>query len=326
MKEKILVADDEEHIRKFMSELLEAEEYAVSLAPDTNTAYKKAVKSKPDLIILDLKMPQIGGIELCRLLKENIETRDIPIIMLTVQSSETAKIMGFEIGADDYVTKPFGAKELLARIKALLKRYKIKEYYQKNFKVNDIRSMSELKSAVIKIIKNEFCHIIADREGYKLLYNDDGSVRKEQSIQPILRFLSPLFQSEGITLEREVETGRGPVDFKLSSASASYKAHIEIKRSSGKWKEGLEHQMKRYMKADRVNEGIYIVIWYGETKEKTWESRQKKLVAIAKQMEKEYKYNIELIFVDARIPVQQKSKTANLISWVKNKFSKPVSV
>ena len=121
-KKKILVVDDEEHIRSFLSDLLEGEGYMVITASDTEIGYKKALKSQPDLIMLDLKMPQIGGVELCRLLRENIQTKSIPIIMLTVQSSETDKVIGLEIGADDCITKPFGAKELIARINSLLRR------------------------------------------------------------------------------------------------------------------------------------------------------------------------------------------------------------
>ncbi|MCB4792317.1 MAG: response regulator transcription factor [Elusimicrobia bacterium] len=126
-KKKILVVDDEEHIRSFLSDLLESEGYLVITSPDTDTGYKKAIKSQPDLMILDLKMPQIGGVELCRLLRENLQTKNIPIIMLTVQSSETDKVIGLEIGADDYITKPFGAKELLARIHSLLRRVSRKD-------------------------------------------------------------------------------------------------------------------------------------------------------------------------------------------------------
>jgi two-component system alkaline phosphatase synthesis response regulator PhoP len=127
IQKRILVVDDEEHIRNFMIDLLESNGYMAMACPDTDSGYKKALKSKPDLIILDIKMPQIGGIELCRLLRESTQTKNIPIIMLTVESSETDKVIGLEIGADDYITKPFSSKELLARVKALLRRSTRKE-------------------------------------------------------------------------------------------------------------------------------------------------------------------------------------------------------
>ena len=97
---------------------------------DTEEGYKKALKSQPDLILLDIKIPRIGGIELCRLLRSNQQTKDIPIIMLTVESSETDKVIGLEMGADDYVTKPFNNKELIARVKSLLRRMNRKEEVQ----------------------------------------------------------------------------------------------------------------------------------------------------------------------------------------------------
>lgn len=124
---KVLVVDDEEHLRSFVTDLLENEGYMVIACKDTDSGYKRALKSKPDLMILDIQMPQIGGVELCRLLRENVRTKHIPIMMLTVQSSETDKVIGLKIGADDYVTKPFSSKELVARVHALLRRAERKE-------------------------------------------------------------------------------------------------------------------------------------------------------------------------------------------------------
>lgn len=119
---KILVVDDEESIRKLLTDVLESEDYMVIPCGDTDEGYKRALKSQPDLAILDIKMPKIGGIELCRLFRENPLTKAIPIIMLTVESSETDKVIGLEVGADDYITKPFSNKELIARVKSLLRR------------------------------------------------------------------------------------------------------------------------------------------------------------------------------------------------------------
>ena len=119
---KIVIVDDEQSIRELVADVLEAEKFKVIKCADTDEGYKRILKSKPDLIILDVKMPQIGGIELCRLLREEPTTKNTPIIMLTVESTETDKIIGFGVGADDYITKPFSNKELVARIRALLRR------------------------------------------------------------------------------------------------------------------------------------------------------------------------------------------------------------
>ena len=121
IENKIVIVDDEESIRELVGDLLESENFKVIKCADTDDGYKRILKSKPDLVILDVKMPQIGGIELCRLLRENIETKNIPVIMLTVESTETDKVIGFGVGADDYITKPFSNRELVARVRALLR-------------------------------------------------------------------------------------------------------------------------------------------------------------------------------------------------------------
>jgi two-component system alkaline phosphatase synthesis response regulator PhoP len=122
IENKVVIVDDDEGIRNLVKDVLERENFKVIACQDTEEGYKRILKSKPDLVILDVKMPQIGGIELCRLLRENAETKNMPIIMLTVESSETDKIIGFGVGADDYVTKPFSNKEFVARVKSLLRR------------------------------------------------------------------------------------------------------------------------------------------------------------------------------------------------------------
>lgn len=122
ISKKILVVDDDEHIRSLLTDVLEKENFMVIACADTEEGYMRIIKSQPDLVILDVKMPRIGGIELCRLLRENPQTKTIPIIMLTVESTETDKVIGLEVGADDYITKPFSNRELVARISSLLRR------------------------------------------------------------------------------------------------------------------------------------------------------------------------------------------------------------
>ncbi|MDR1941753.1 MAG: response regulator transcription factor [Endomicrobium sp.] len=119
---KIVIVDDEENIRSLVKDLLEANNFKAIACQDTEEGYKRILKSQPELAILDVKMPQIGGIELCRLLRETPETKNLPIILLTVESTETDKVIGFGVGADDYITKPFSNKELIARVRSLLRR------------------------------------------------------------------------------------------------------------------------------------------------------------------------------------------------------------
>ena len=94
IENKIVIVDDDEAIRELVSDVLETENFKVIKCADTDEGYKRILKSKPDLVILDVKMPQIGGIELCRLLRENVETKNVPVIMLTVEATETDKVIG----------------------------------------------------------------------------------------------------------------------------------------------------------------------------------------------------------------------------------------
>lgn len=118
----ILCVDDDGDILEALSELLESAGYAVLLARTGYDALALAVSRKPSLILLDLVLPDIPGEEVCHRLRTHAPTAGIPVIMLTVKGDESDKVLGFETGADDYVTKPFSGQVLLARIKALLRR------------------------------------------------------------------------------------------------------------------------------------------------------------------------------------------------------------
>ena len=121
---KVLIIEDEEHISELVKYNLEASGYQVIAAYDGEEGLKAVFEHKPDLVILDLMLPKMDGISVCNKLRNNKETEDISIIMLTAKSSETDKIIGLEIGADDYITKPFSVRELQARIKTVLRRTK----------------------------------------------------------------------------------------------------------------------------------------------------------------------------------------------------------
>ncbi|HEY7772681.1 MAG TPA: phosphate regulon transcriptional regulator PhoB [Marinagarivorans sp.] len=118
----ILIVDDEAPIRDMLRVALEMAEYNCLEAGDAQTAHAIIVDKKPDLIILDWMMPGTSGMELARRLKRDQLTAEIPIIMLTAKGEEDNKIQGLEAGADDYITKPFSPRELVARLKAVLRR------------------------------------------------------------------------------------------------------------------------------------------------------------------------------------------------------------
>lgn len=119
MKTKILVIEDEVKIARFLELELTHEGYAVELAHDGRSGYEKALSGNVDLIILDLMLPGLSGIEVCRRVRRE---SDVPIIMLTAKDDVSDKVMGLDSGADDYMTKSFAIEELLARIRVVLKR------------------------------------------------------------------------------------------------------------------------------------------------------------------------------------------------------------
>lgn len=117
----VLVVDDEEAILELIAFTLEREGFRVDTALDGLEALDKAAVSKPDLIVLDWMLPHLDGLEVCRRIRQNTELAHIPVIMLTARSEEMDKVLGLELGADDYVTKPFSPRELAARIRARLR-------------------------------------------------------------------------------------------------------------------------------------------------------------------------------------------------------------
>jgi len=120
---KILIVDDDLHIRELVRVLLRGAGYDTCSAADGREALEIIVTEKPDLAIIDLMMPHMDGYELCRNLRKYYE--NVPVLMLTAKAELPAKVKGFEAGADDYLTKPFEGDELLLRVKALLRRYRI---------------------------------------------------------------------------------------------------------------------------------------------------------------------------------------------------------
>jgi len=122
MKETILIVEDEKDILKMLEYNLSREGFKVHSVRNGEDALVSAKSLHPDLVVLDLMLPGLDGLEVCKALKSDSKTAAIPVIMLTAKSRESDKIVGLELGADDYVTKPFSPRELIARIKAVLRR------------------------------------------------------------------------------------------------------------------------------------------------------------------------------------------------------------
>ncbi len=122
MSEKILVVEDEITLQETLAYNLKRQGYTVETAADGTTALEIARKTKPDLIVLDIMLPKMDGFEVCRILRQEMTT---PVLMLTARDDEIDRVVGLEVGADDYMVKPFSMRELIARVKAMLRRVRM---------------------------------------------------------------------------------------------------------------------------------------------------------------------------------------------------------
>ena len=132
----VLVVDDEKNIVQLVKLYLANEGYQVEVAYSGHEALEKARKARPSLIVLDLMMPGVDGLEVCRTLRKD---SDVPVIILTARGEDVDKIVGLELGADDYITKPFNPRELIARVKAVLRRYRPEGRPAPLLEVGDVR-------------------------------------------------------------------------------------------------------------------------------------------------------------------------------------------
>jgi two-component system alkaline phosphatase synthesis response regulator PhoP len=160
-KKKILVVDDDIQLCQLTSDILEEHGYQPLAAYSTDEGFKKLYEHRPDLIILDVWLPSIGGLEFCRQLRQDDHIQHIPVIMLTVQDKEMDKVMGLEMGADDYMTKPFSQRELLARIKALIRRFErsaptIRVMESGDLSIDLDKHVVKVKGKVVSMTPKEF--------------------------------------------------------------------------------------------------------------------------------------------------------------------------
>ncbi len=161
MKKRILVVDDEKTIVELVSFNLTKESFDVSSAFNGEDAMKLISTNRFDLIILDIMLPGIQGLELCKMLRSSEKTENIPIIMLTAKNDELDKVLGLEFGADDYITKPFSTRELVARVKAVMRRSQIKPQEDKTIAIGELEINTETyqvkkRNSEIKISATEF--------------------------------------------------------------------------------------------------------------------------------------------------------------------------
>ena len=161
MPEKILVVEDEPALLETLAYNLERQGYQVLTAADGRAAVDMARAERPDVLVLDIMLPEMDGFEVCRILRQEMS---VPILMLTARADEIDKVVGLEVGADDYLTKPFSMRELMARVKALLRRVRLTRQ-----EVMEEQSETELEGAAPAMPKLVFGDLIIDEARRQVL-------------------------------------------------------------------------------------------------------------------------------------------------------------
>ena len=161
---KILIVEDEPDIRDTLSYNFEKEGFEVLSSPNGKSALKLLESNEPNVVILDLMLPDMSGLDICRQIKNDKKLSDTSILMLTAKSEEVDRIVGFELGADDYVTKPFSIRELILRVKVLIKKHTTTEHKDTSISLGSI--YMNLDAHVVKINKKD---IILTALEFKLL-------------------------------------------------------------------------------------------------------------------------------------------------------------
>ena len=181
---KILVVEDDLNLLSTLKYNLQKEGYDVATAADGAEAIETARRENPDLVILDLMLPKMSGFEVCRVLRKDMT---VPVLMLTAKAEETDKIVGLEIGADDYMTKPFSMRELVARVRAMLRRVEMMELPSTDektlLKVNDLevdlaRHRATLRETVLDLTPKEYDLLVFLARNRGLVFNREQLLEK----------------------------------------------------------------------------------------------------------------------------------------------------
>jgi len=181
---KILIVEDDHNLLTTLKYNLQKDGYNVTTAIDGAEAVETARKEKPDLIILDVMLPKMNGFEVCRILRKDMI---VPILMLTAKAEETDKIVGLEIGADDYMTKPFSMRELLARVRAMLRRVKMAEFEPADektlLKINDLeidlaRHRASVRETALDLTPKEFNLLVFLAKNRGFVFNREQLLEK----------------------------------------------------------------------------------------------------------------------------------------------------
>ena len=221
MKPRILVVDDEPEAVELVEFNLKQAGYAVNTAGDGAEALRKARAQTPDLIVLDVMLPEMDGFEICKTLRLDAATARVPIIMLTAKAAEIDRVLGLELGADDYITKPFSPRELLLRVKKILARSVTEEKVEEQLRYGDLlidlpRHLASWKGRHIELTATEFklLTLLAQRAG------------RVQSRDQLLR---DVWEYDSLIDTRTVDTHMRRLREKLGSAAK----HLDTVRGVG---------------------------------------------------------------------------------------------
>jgi len=211
MKSKILVVDDEPDAVELIEFNLKAAGYDVITATDGEEALEKARSSNPSLIVLDLMLPEVDGLEVCKILRRNGPTSGIPIVMVTAKAAEIDRVLGLELGADDYVTKPFSPRELILRIKRLLRSRQEGDQPSDTIQVKDL--FIDIPAHRVEV---EGKHVDLTATEFKLLC---VLAQRRGRVQSRDRLLQDVWEYDSLIDTRTVDTHMRRLRDKLGSAS-----------------------------------------------------------------------------------------------------------
>lgn len=227
--ESILVVEDDEDILEMVTYNLKKEGYDTTAVRNGNDAVAAAKNERPQLVVLDIMLPGMDGLQVCRTLRQNEITRHMPIIMLTAKSEETDKIVGLELGADDYMTKPFSPKELVARIRAVLRRCRVAPEEGKVIRVGEI----EINKTTYKVTKRGGPIALSSTE-FRLLTNLAG---RRGWVFSRDQLLDAVWKGESYVETRTVDVHIRRLREKLEDDPAK-PVYIKTKRGIGYYMEG----------------------------------------------------------------------------------------
>lgn len=206
MAEKVLIVEDDVGLQQTLEYNLKRQGYSVCTASDGLTALEVSRRERPDLVVLDVMLPGLDGLEVCRILQQEMS---VPVLMLTARADEIDKIVGLEVGADDYVTKPFSMRELLARVKSLLRRVRI------------VREGTSVESQTVDRDRLDFGDLVIDL-ARREVRRDEAPLSLKPKEYELFVFLA---RNKGIAMSRDLILQR-VWDWDFSGGSRTVDVHV----------------------------------------------------------------------------------------------------